>query len=410
MKFGRKAQAAYGAVVVVSVIAALIIAFIILIPPKERVALLEGEESGDDTDSSSGSTSTTSSSSGKVKVKVKEKNYLLESPGRIDYLTQEEVEHPLPVAVITTKKEAQILAEKNFVSAENGLFTDKSGELLFSVDDLDNTENILLSLNIKEIEGEIKLDLNGEEIFAGEVQTGAMNPIALPKSLLGSENKVTISVLSPGMVFWKTNSVIIYNLQVVGEVTNLDAQYARNTFLVSDTEKDNLEKVMLRFQPECDYNSVGKLRITLNGKDLYYGIPDCELEMIPIEVSPTVIKRGDNEIEFFTEKGMYVLSHITLKSELKDLQFPVYYFEVSNEEYKAVVSGDYRLRVKLDFVDITDEKEGDLVLNGHYKSFETKEIELVADLSDDLVKGHNSLKIRPRKTLDIKEMRVDLVD
>ncbi len=44
------------------------------------------------------------------------------------------------------------------------------------------------------------------------------------------------------------------------------------------------------------------------------------------------------------------------------------------------------------------------------KSFDTKEVEYVIDISDDAVKGNNAVKIRPRKTLEIREINIELVD
>ena len=52
---------------------------------------------------------------------------------------------------------------------------------------------------------------------------------------------------------------------------------------------------------------------------------------------------------------------------------------------------------------------GDLIFNGHQKHFDTKEVSFILDVSDDAVQGNNVIKIRPKKTLEIRELRVDLV-
>jgi peptide deformylase len=52
---------------------------------------------------------------------VAEKNLLKEAPGKIDFLAQRELEHPLPVATIFTETEAKVLAEKPLVQREGCL-------------------------------------------------------------------------------------------------------------------------------------------------------------------------------------------------------------------------------------------------------------------------------------------------
>src|SRR3989338_10083087 len=127
----QKGQAAAGAAVLLAIIAALLVIFIILIPPAERAELL-----GDNTVNATSST---------IKESAVEKNLLTISPGRIDYLGQKEIEHPLPVVNIYTRTESEILAEKSLVSSRRTLFSEQSDTLTFQVPDVDHTKNVLLS-------------------------------------------------------------------------------------------------------------------------------------------------------------------------------------------------------------------------------------------------------------------------
>ena len=199
------------------------------------------------------------------------------------------------------------------------------------------------------------------------------------------------------------------NVKIVADVTSLEAQESKNIFLVSDVEKRNLERVILKFKPECDYTKVGKLDVLINSKEIYSAIPDCELSLVPIEFSPEIVFQGENEIVFRANKGTYLLSHIIIESELKSLEYPTYYFELSYEQYQEVLNEKLRVRLDLEFVDVVVSKYGELVFNGHTKGFDTKEISYTIDLSDDIVQGNNALKIKPKKTLDIREITIDLV-
>ncbi len=388
----RGQSSAAGAAVLIAIIAVLIVGFVILIPPQDRAKLLQDTSNG-----SSGSPS------------VVEEKLLSVSPGRIDYLAEKEVEHPIPVITILTQKEAKILAEKNVGYAKKGVFSEQSDTLALNVPDLKHTQNMLLSLDVNKVDGKLVILFNGEEIFHDQVKEGSLMPISIPQNLLKEQNTLTFTVSSPGLAFWKTNEASLSNIKVVADVTSIEAQSSRNVFLVSETEIKNLKKVVLKFQPSCNYKEVGLLEISINSKKIYSGIPDCDLALTPIEFSPEDLHAGENEIVFRTAKGEYLLSHVIIFSELKDVDFPTYYFDLSYEKFRDIVDNHKRVKLTINFVDVVARKFGNLEFNGHLLYFDTKDVSYTFDVSDDLVQGANSIKIRPRKTLEIRELRADLL-
>lgn len=392
----KRGQAAAGAAVLLAIIAGLLVLFIILVPPQERAELL-GEEVEE----------------GVVTPALEEAvlgaNLLTISPGKIDYLAQKEVEHPLPVINIYTKTESKILAERNVAYAKKGVFSEEKSVFKFNVPDLQHSENFLLSFKVKDIKGKLKITLNGDDIFNSELTAGEALTVNLPQNSIKEANEMVFSVSSPGVAFWITNEVSLENVQVVADVTSVEAQSSKNIFLVSETEKKNLEKVVLKFKPDCEFAEVGKLTVNVNGNEIYSAVPDCDLTMVPIEFSPELVYQGENEIVFRTTKGTFVLSHVVVESELKEVEYPTYYFELSHEQFESVMKERLRARLKIDFVDVVTRKYGNLVFNGHVKHFDTKEVSYALDLSDDVVQGNNALKIKPKKTLDVREIRVDLV-
>ncbi|HIH10953.1 TPA: hypothetical protein HA241_02090 [Candidatus Woesearchaeota archaeon] len=393
---GKRGQAAAGAAVLLAIIAGLLIMFIILIPPQDRADLLGENISSSRTGSS-------------LDRSVAEETLLEESPGRIDYFAQSEVEHPLPVVHISTITGSRVLAEKNVAHVQRGVFSEETDSFVFTIPDLRNTQNLLLSFKADVAEGRLVITLNGEKVFNTEIPAEGSEPVSLPRNLLQERNTLMFSVSSPGLAFWATNEISLSDLQIVADVTSVEAQTSRHIFLVSETEKNNLERVRLQFQPDCEYGEVGKLTVWVNSNVVYEALPDCDLAMVPIEFSPVEIHTGENEITFKTDRGPYLLSHVVVNSKLKEVDFPTYYFEVSEEQYTAVNDGRLRLRLTLDFVDVVTSKIGEVVFNGHVENFDTKEVTDTFDLSDDLVRGNNALKIKPRKTLEIREVRVELV-
>ena len=64
----------------------------------------------------------------------------------------------------------------------------------------------------------------------------------------------------------------------------------------------------------------------------------------------------------------------------------------------------------LDFVDVVERKQGELIVNGHVSGFDTEKLSTEIDVSDDILRGNNGIKIRPKKTLDVRELRIVLAD
>ena len=389
----KRGQSAAGAAVLVAIIASLLIMFVILIPPEEREKLLDDNGASDTSESNT----------------ISDRNLLLARPGRIDFLAQKEIEHPLPVVNVLTKLESQVLAEKNLAYVKRGIFSDQRSEFRFNLNDLEHIDEVLLHFNVKDISGNLIITLNDEIIFNSPVALGSVKPIPIPKNSLKIDNLVFFSVSSPGLAFWETNEASLDKIQLVADVTNVEAQSSKNVFLVSETEKRNLERVTLKFQPGCVYSQVGKLSISINQREIYDAVPDCDLEFVPLEFSPDYINQGENEIVFNSERGTYLLSHIVVESNLKEVEFPTYYFELTEEQYNHVKDGSAEVKLEIEFVDVVTDKIGEINFNGHRMTLDTKEISFTLDLSEDIEKGSNSIQIKPKKTLEVRELRVDIV-
>ncbi len=391
-KRAKKAEGAPAAATLLAIIMGLIVLYVLFIPPAERAKLL-GEDS-------TAAVSTGSLAKGLVLLK--------ESPGRIDFLPEDTNEHALPAVYIFIKKEGAVFGQKPLAIVKNSLFSSRSENIYFDVYDLENTENVLLSASVKKNQGELVLTLNGEEIFSSSAETGAITPIKVPKGLLKENgNLLEISVSSPGIAFWRTNEYNLENVQIVGDVQRVETQKAKNSFLVSETEKNNLEKAEIKMSVDCQMDKVGKLRISLNNEQIYNGIPDCG-SYLSTEISPDSLKKGSNEMEFFTESGSYYLSLISLKSQLKEVDFPTYYFELSEEQFSEVEDNKKEAVLTLNFVDSVDKKQADVLVNGHLNNIDQKGIFYNVSISDDVVKGVNSVKVKPKKSIEIKELKVDL--
>ena len=395
LKLKKKGQAAAAAATFLAILAGLLVVFVILISPEDRDALLsDGVTEGGIEDSTN--------------IDIIEKILLEEYPGKIEYLSLDEVEHSLAAVRIYTNTESVTLKEKDSVYTKNGIFSEDVGEFSFSISDLENTDSVVLSFAINDGQGTLAVIFNGEELYNSPINVGDSPIITVPDYLIDEENVITFQVSSPGIAFWKTNFASLINLKIVGRYTDLDYQSASNTFLVSETEYSNLETLELQFQPDCDYDEVGRLIISINDYNIYSGVPDCGLSMVPIEFSPEVVYEGENQVTFYTEYEEYQLSHIKIMSELEEIDYTTYYFELTHEEEESIEDEENYVELTLEFTDDTSEKTGYVNVNGHRNHFDTREISYAIDISDDVVSGNNAIQINPSTTIELREFVVEL--
>lgn len=395
MIYSKKGQAA-AAAALLAVIVALIVLYILFIPPGEREKILQDGVSG-----GSGSRGGTRTGSNIT--------LLSANPGRIDFLSQKTVEHSIPAIHLFTRTSGSVFEEKSSLSVRRTVFSQIDAEMSFAVADLVNTENVLLGFDVAGGRGILRITLNNEEVFSQEIKDGNVRPIALPKKLLEATNVLHFALDSPGIAFWRTHEYTLVNVKITGDVTRTDAQKSKNVFLVSPTEFNNLERVLLRFQPDCDSDFAGPIEVWINQFNVYSAVPDCGVGPLKIEVSPSYIKTGQNDLVFSIEQGDYSLSHVSVSSELKQIDFPVFFFELSQERFQDVKNNSKDVIVRLDFVDTIDRKQGELIVNGHTVGFDTRELVFEVDVSSDIVRGNNGIKIKPEKTVDVRQLRVLLV-
>ena len=261
----------------------------------------------------------------------------------------------------------------------------------------------------KNAQGRVIITLNGEEMYNSIINTKNAKPITLSKSSLKDDNLLVFSLSSPGLVFWRTNELVLEDAKIIGDITSLDTQYSKNVFLVSDTEKKNMEKMVLKLYPECQSNDVGRLTIKLNANEIYNNIPDCGQAVLQIEIAPATLVSGENTLTFSLEKGAYLLTHPKLQTELKEIDYPTYYFDISHEQFNTIKDKTKKVRLTLNFVDITDSKQGEFLINANIQSFDTKDTSFIYDMSNYAVEGNNAIKIKPKKSLDVRELRVELI-
>jgi hypothetical protein len=382
-----------GAAALVAIITLLIILYVLFIPPSEREKILGVNEST--------TTTSNATSSGGVEYN---KTLLEVQPGKINYIPLDVIEHELPSVNLYTKTEGMVIKEIGSVAVKKALFTEKKQNVTFKLEYPEQTKNVLLSFNVQRSFGEIIVKLNGQDIFNGEIVGSTPTPIKLPGDLLNIENTIEFEAADIGLVFWKVNDIILSNVKITGDITDMGASESKSIFLINKNEKDNLNTASVTFYAECEINSVGRLFVEINGYDIFTGIPDCG-QIRTYQISPERLVHGENIVRFKTEKGHYLLDRIVVKLELTEPEQYVWFFQLNDNEYNSVLNGSIDINMTADFVD-DSYKEGYFVINGYENGFSSKKTEESWIIDPYVKKGGNTIRLEPSNNMFITELSV----
>ncbi len=386
----RKAQDAGNAATLIAVIALLIIFYLLFIPPSFRDQILEGNDTSDGGSAATGSNAT----------------ILRSSPGTLSKISSEEIEHNVPSVVLYSKTEAKVLDSFPSALAKRSVFGSKPASIQFTIDDLTNTEEVLLSFLDKKRKGALIVKANGNEIFRNEITSENPAPIRINKKfLIQGSNQIDFEAESVGIRFWRVNRHQLENLQLTADVSDVSRQMSRNILIVSATEKANVKRAILRFTPDCVIGKTGKLNVLINQHSIYYSVPDCG-GRIAIEFTPDVLREGENTIVFDSEQGSYLIDLIRITSELKDVMQPAYYFEVGPELMTDVRTGHKDILLELTFTEGKEQKSGALNINGRETGIFQTERVYSKNINDYVIEGNNAIKILPDTVLEIVSMDV----
>ena len=396
----RNAQSGVNAAVLVAIIAGLIILYIIFLPEAERESLLENKS--------------ISKTSGKGTLVDDEDILLREFPGRLDDV-EGVIDKAIPNIFLFETTNAKEIEKINPLVVRNGLFDKKDRSVSFGIDDLENTDNVILSFRAGKHDGILTIKLNNEIIYESDIESEIVSPIKLSKSLLEDSNTLEFSVSSVGFRFWKTNEYSLEDIKIIADITDKSKQESRNVFILTATELFNIEKADLRFVPYCKSEAkVGVLDVFVNSREVFSAVPVCEdayRQPIPLGI----LDEGENRIVFRTNKGSYSVEQVKVEFVEKEVRTKVYFFEVNQSVINKIKSGDKDVVLTIEFADGEKDKRADLNINDRLSTIDTEKKTFTKTLNDgndpDFVEeGNNFVEIRPRTRLDIVEIRVELQD
>lgn len=375
----------------VGIILLLIIFYIIFLPPSEREELLEGNKS-----------------SGGSSKDGKNETLLKEFPGTLSYLSKKSIDKRIPNVFLIETTNSKELARSNAFYVRNGVFDKKTQTVEFEIEDLKNTANVKLSFAAKKYKGVLMIKLNDRLIYENEIETVNIEPIELKNSYLSENNVLEFSVSGVGMKFWTTNEYNLDSIKIIGDITDVSRQKSENTFILTNEEYQNIEESTLKFVPYCSSEkNVGVLDVTINNRKVYSAVPVCD-DLVKQEFSTAVLDAGENNVVFSSSRGSYSIEQVEFNINMKEAKSLLYYFEINESVYEDISDGKKDCIVYLKFVDDDTEKKFELNVNGHLRYVEEDVKEYSKNINSWIEEGNNYVEIRPKTTLDIVELRVEL--
>ena len=389
----RKAQTGINAAILVAIISAFIIVYIIFLPESEKRDFLLNKSSG-----SSGS------DDGDILL-------LREFPGTLTKASGVEDEKNLPNVFLIETTNAKELAKLNPFIIKSSVFGSKSKTDDIILDDPLNTDNAVLTFTPKKHTGVLSIKLNNYEVYENEITAENIEPIGLDKSLLTKRNTLEFSVSKPGLKFWQSNEYNLDNIKVIGDITDKTRQESQNSFTLTEEEVNNIEEATLKFVPYCKgAGTVGTLDINVNGKKIFSAVPVCD-DPYRQTVPTGLLREGENNIVFKTNKGSYSVEQIVLNFDFKEAKTKTYFFEINQTEFRRINQSRKDAILSLKFADDTTSKDLKLDVNGHFSTIDQRQSSFSKKINSDIEEGNNFVRMTPlQDDVDVVELKVELVE
>lgn len=385
----NKAQGGLNAAILVAIIAGLIILYIVFLPSSERekVMLEKGAKTSDEAKS----------------------NALLKvSPGTLSTSSGMEEEKTIPNIFLVETTNAKELEKINPFIVRNGWFDKKTKRIDFSLEDPENTDNVIVSFTAKKRKGTLTIKLNGIIVFENEIASDISEPVSLDQKLLQKSNSLEFSVSSVGTKFWTTNEYSFENVRIIGDITDISKQESTNIFTLSDSEFASMDKATLKFIPYCgNVNELGTLDIFINNKKLFSSVPKCD-DSYKQSIPKSALNDGENNIVFKTSKGSYSVEQVRIALEFKEPIVKTYFFEIDSSTFAQIRDDDKDVELSIRFVEDKARKRAKLDVNGHIETIETDKALFTKNIDSRVSEGNNFVRLEPLDDIEIVELKIEL--
>ncbi|MFH1455353.1 MAG: hypothetical protein ABIF40_00190 [archaeon] len=373
----------------ITLLALFILVYVLLIPPAERAALLDGEVIGDDDSVTIGDYETV---------------LLSESPGDI---------HSYKTNVQKSSLESMHLYSQTGSETENiisaltvsrTLFKDNYKQIFFDVDDLNVLDSLHLLFLITDAKGEMTIQLNGRLVFEGELISNQL-PIDLPVSgLVEGENELRLSVNSPGWALFSANRYRLEDVSLIREIIEEENEATRTFYIDSDTQ---IKSASLNYFLTCNtVSDEGTVTIYLNNYNVFNDRVFCSyLEERELILNKNYFIGDINTLMFTIDEGNFNIEEIEVELELEESSYPTYSFDIDTETYTEILSGEKEVSIAFSFEKSGTKKASVSVQDSEF-SFDTSATSYTKVITSMIDNGANTIKVVPKVDFKIKSLMV----
>ncbi len=384
----RKGQAAGSSGIFVIILAVVLIFYILLLPDDEFTSITDNR---------------TTITNGDEDSEIDEV-LLRERIGFLEYIAEDKVNYHMNSFTIKSLTEAQVIKNRQSVNTRNAVFQTSLDQVEFTADPT-RTEDLILNFHVERSRGILDIQLNGNNLFRGEISEGNAPNIYIDSSDLQYENELVFQVSSPGIAFWRVNEYELSNIRVIGDVTDLSQSESTQRINIRERDYDNLDSARLRYIPICEEDVKG-FEVYVNNNNVFRGSPDCHVPN-RITISPDDLNARDNEFSFSVEEGSVLIDQPELRGSLVEVENPIYYFDLDDDLFEDGELVDREVELKVDFVS-EGRKSLDIFVNGRNIGITTTQPEYSRDISDRVQAGSNSIELQAREDITLNQLEVRL--
>lgn len=326
--------------------------------------------------------------------------------GKVDPLKQSRgTIHSIAGVNLFSNLESEIITLANEIVVNKGLIRENSQSLIFYLENPSDVKKAELYLIINRAIGNLIVELNDYQIYNKAVNDGSQELLELPLGYLQETNTIKLRSASPGGAFWRGNFHELNSVKLRKQV-EVKNKEAKRVISIPANELKDLEKAILTFGVYCS-NDDNLLNVEVNGKLVYSDVPFCNLRTTEIEIDSSFIKAGANDVVFKSE-GDYTLEEIEWESLLRGERAREYSFSIDEADYKEARRGIKDVFVTFDFALSDERKIMDFYINDKKLEIDTLESSHSITISDYLESGSNLIRINPKNSFEIVEMRVEV--
>ncbi len=329
------------------------------------------------------------------------------SPGTLEYTSTNEGNRQIPLMDITVdntpqRVELDVARDASFSA---GLFTNEVYEFGFAIE-LDKVKSAGLSFVVYDVagNGEVDVYLNGKQLNVRKLSVGNTVEVDFPANILKEgANHVEITADSPGITFWRKNSITLLDMTLYTEEYETGTAKVSQVFSLSASEAMNARDVTLTAMIISE-GKTANLDIKLNGQRLMKVTPP---QSIKLDIQTSGLKAGANLLEWYVERdGKYTIrfANMLVDTVKTSGRAATYFFTIHSEDWRKVESDNYECVLLLN----RDEGDDSVIIEMNAKIEEYYFVgeELTIDICEFLIDGKNEIRFSTEDELDLSRAKL----